>query len=192
MPDALSILSAPSPGSARPPEGVQENLGAARRFLVSRRLLALVLVVLLPALVLLAHAKEARPASDNPELEARVLAIAQELRCLVCQNETIAASHADLAVDLRQQIRLKLQAGQSKQQIVGFMVDRYGEFVLYRPPLEARTALLWLGPFALLVVALLTLAIHVRRRRRAALAAQWSEAQALRARALFDDAPGQS
>ncbi len=104
MPDALSILS--------------------------RRLLALVLVVLLPGLVLLAHAKEAQPASDNPELEARVLAIAQELRCLVCQNETIAASHADLAVDLRQQIRLKLQAGQSKQQIVGFMVDRYGEFVL--------------------------------------------------------------
>lgn len=148
----------------------------------------LVLATLMP----IAYGNEAAPLAADPLTEKRMVAISEELRCLVCQNETIAASHADLAVDLRQQIRLKLQAGQSKQQIVGFMVDRYGEFVLYRPPLEARTALLWLGPFALLVVALLTLAIHVRRRRRAALAAQWSEAQALRARALFDDAPGQS
>ena len=158
---------------------------------ICRRVLALALVLLLSSLVLLAHAKEAEPASSNPELEARVLAIGAELRCLVCQNETIAASHADLAVDLRQQIRLKLQAGQSKEQIVDFMVARYGEFVLYRPRLEARTVLLWLGPFALLVVALLTLVVNVRRRRRSALASDWSDAQAQRARVLLDDTAGQ-
>lgn len=158
-----------------------------------RRVAALVLVLLLPALGLLAQAKDALPASSDPELEARVLAIGAELRCLVCQNETIAASHADLAVDLRQQIRLKLQQGQSKQQIVDFMVARYGEFVLYRPRLEARTVLLWLGPFALLVIALLVLVSNVRRRRRSALASasDWSEAQAQRARILLDDTAGQ-
>ncbi len=108
----------------------------------------------------------------------------------MCQNETLAASHADLAVDLRQQIRLKLQAGESEKQIVDFMVSRYGEFVLYRPRLEARTVLLWLGPFVLLAVAVLMLVINVRRRRRSVLASDWSEAQAESARALLDDMPG--
>ena len=154
-----------------------------------RRVLLHALVLLLPALGLLAQAKEAEPASSDPALEARVLAIAEELRCLVCQNETIAASHADLAVDLRKQIRLKLQAGESRQQIVEFMVARYGEFVLYRPPLQARTLLLWLGPFVLLVVAVLVLVVSIRRRRRLALASHWSEAQATHARALLDDTP---
>lgn len=149
------------------------------------------LAVLLTALALLAHGKEALPASSDPELEARVLVIAEELRCLVCQNETIAASHADLAVDLRKQIRLKLQAGQSQQQILDFMVERYGDFVLYRPPLKARTALLWMGPFGLLVIAAAVLVVNVRRRRRTALAQEWSPAQSQRARALLDgDASG--
>ena len=159
---------------------------------ICQRVMALALLLLLPALVLLAQAKEALPESNNPQLEARMLAIAEQLRCLVCQNESLAASQADLAVDLRQQIRLKLQAGQSKQQIVEFMVARYGEFVLYRPRLEARTVLLWLGPFMLLVVAALMLVINVRRRRRSALAPDWSEAQAQRARALLDDNAGRS
>lgn len=157
---------------------------------ICRRALSLALLLLLSALVLFAHAKEAEPESNNPELEVRVLAIAGELRCLVCQNETLAASHADLAVDLRQQIRLKLQAGESEKQIVDFMVSRYGEFVLYRPRLEARTVLLWLGPFVLLAVAVLMLVINVRRRRRSVLASDWSEAQAESARALLDDMPG--
>lgn len=160
-------------------------------FNAMRRMLFMALLLLLmPAFSQLVFAKEAVPASSDPALEVRVLAIAEELRCLVCQNETIAASHADLAVDLRKQIRLKLQAGQSQQQIIDFMVERYGEFVLYRPRLESRTALLWLGPFVLLVIALLALAINVRRRRRAASGSDWSEAQANRARALFDDTAG--
>ena len=81
--------------------------------------------------------------------------IAEELRCLVCQNETIAASHADLAVDLRKQIRQKLQQGQSEEQILDFMVQRYGDFVLYRPPVKSSTWLLWGGPFLLLGAALI-------------------------------------
>jgi len=136
--------------------------------------------------------KEAAPASDDPALEARVLAIAEELRCLVCQNETIAASHADLAVDLRKQIRQKLSAGQDKQQIVDFMVARYGDFVLYRPPLKGSTLLLWVGPFALLLLALVVLAVNLRRRRLAtqAQAQAWSPEQAERARGLLDEGAG--
>lgn len=146
------------------------------------------LALLLVALTFAAHGKEAEPASDDPQLEARVLKIAEELRCLVCQNETIAASHADLAVDLRKQIRIKLQQGQSQQQILDFMVERYGDFVLYRPPLKARTLLLWVGPFVLLAIAAAVMVISIRRRRRAVMAQEWSEAQAHRARALLDDA----
>jgi cytochrome c-type biogenesis protein CcmH len=147
-------------------------------------------VLLLAGLVLLggaAGAKEAAPASDDPALEARVLAIAEELRCLVCQNETIAASHADLAVDLRKQIRQKLGAGQSKEQIIDFMVARYGDFVLYRPPLKPTTVLLWIGPFALLVLAGAVLAVNIRRRRASAQSAELSPEQAERARALLDE-----
>jgi cytochrome c-type biogenesis protein CcmH len=137
-----------------------------------------------------ASAKEAVPESDDPVLEARMLTIAEELRCLVCQNETIAASHADLAVDLRKQIRIKLKAGQSKQEIVDFMVARYGDFVLYRPPLKASTLLLWLGPFALLIVGAVVMAINIRRRRRDVLAQAWSPEQAQRAQALLDEGGG--
>lgn len=109
--------------------------------------------------------REAQPLADNPVLEARVMAIAEELRCLVCQNETIAASQADLAVDLRKQIRAKLVQGKSEQEIRDFMVQRYGDFVLYRPPLQASTLLLWGGPFLLLAAAVAAMAVQIRRRR---------------------------
>ena len=132
-------------------------------------------------------AKEAPPSSADPALEARVMVIAEELRCLVCQNETIAASQADLAVDLRKQIALKLQAGQSKQEIIDFMVARYGDFVLYRPALNARTLLLWFGPFALLLVAGVGLILNIRRRRRATDATEWTADNAQRARALLSE-----
>ncbi len=135
-------------------------------------------------------AKEAEPMSDDPALEARVLEIAEELRCLVCQNETIAASQADLAVDLRKQIRIKLAAGESQQQILDFMVARYGDFVLYRPPLKASTVLLWLGPFVLLLVAALLMALNIRRRRRGVMAPEWSPEQAQRARAMLGEGEG--
>lgn len=110
------------------------------------------------------HAKDAPPASSEPELDKRMLAVASELRCLVCQNETIAASQADLAIDLRQQIRGKLREGQSPQQIRDFMVERYGDFILYRPRFGARTLLLWVGPFVLLLLGLAVLWRTIRRR----------------------------
>jgi cytochrome c-type biogenesis protein CcmH len=108
--------------------------------------------------------KTAQPAAADPALEVRVMLIAEELRCLVCQNETIAASHAELAVDLRQQIREQLQQGRSSAQILDFMAERYGDFVLYRPPFKTLTALLWIGPFALLLLAASLLLWHLRRR----------------------------
>ena len=138
---------------------------------------------------LLAQAKVAPNTSSDPALEARMMVIAEELRCLVCQNETIAASHADLAVDLKNQIRIKLTEGQSQKQILDFMVDRYGDFVLYRPPLKTTTVLLWLGPFTLLAIAVLTLVLNVRRRRRSAQPAALSDADAARARALLANTP---
>jgi cytochrome c-type biogenesis protein CcmH len=156
------------------------------------RLWAPLLAGVLVLLVSGAGAKEAVPESNDPALEARVMVIAEELRCLVCQNETIAASHADLAVDLRKQIRIKLAAGQSQQEILDFMVARYGDFVLYRPPLKASTVLLWLGPFVLLITAAVVMARNIRRRRRGVMAQDWSQEQAKRARALLDDGKSQS
>jgi cytochrome c-type biogenesis protein CcmH len=113
-----------------------------------------------------ALANQAAPAADDPVLEARMLRITAELRCLVCQNQTIADSHADLAVDLRRQVREMLQRGDSDQQVIDFMTARYGDFVLYRPPFRATTYLLWLGPAALLLVGLGALVIVLRRRSR--------------------------
>ena len=137
-----------------------------------------------------AAAQEARPLAEDRVLEAKVMQIAEGLRCLVCQNETIAASHADLAVDLRKQIRQKLQQGQSEAQIVDFMVQRYGDFVLYKPPLKRSTWLLWGGPFVLLAVALAVLALNIRRRRAAASAAALRADELERARRLLgEDTP---
>lgn len=135
------------------------------------------------------QAKVAPNLSDDPALEARMMVIAEELRCLVCQNETIAASHADLAVDLKNQIRIKLTQGQSQRQILDFMVERYGDFVLYRPPLKTTTVLLWLGPFVLLGMAVLMLVLNVRQRRSASQSqlVTLSDADAAKARALLAD-----
>ena len=132
--------------------------------------------------------KQAPSMYADPALEARVLAVAEELRCLVCQNETIAASQADLAVDLREQIRIKLQQGQSQQQILDFMALRYGDFVLYRPRFQASTLALWLGPFALLVLALWVLSRNIRRRRSEVDERALSAEDLARARALLEEA----
>jgi cytochrome c-type biogenesis protein CcmH len=110
-------------------------------------------------------AKEAVPAADDPVLERRVMALAEELRCLVCQNQTLADSRAELAIDLKNRIRQELRAGKSEQDVLDFMVARYGDFVLYRPPLRATTALLWAGPFILLALALGGLALFLRRKK---------------------------
>ena len=150
----------------------------------------LLLSLLLAFAASLATAQEARPLAEDPVLEAKVMQIAEGLRCLVCQNETIAASHADLAVDLRKQIRQKLQQGQSEAQIVDFMVQRYGDFVLYKPPLKRSTWLLWGGPFVLLAVALAVLAVNIRRRRATAAAAPLRADELERARRLLgEDTP---
>jgi cytochrome c-type biogenesis protein CcmH len=131
-----------------------------------------------------AHAGQAQPLAQDPVMEARLQAIARELRCLVCQNDSIAASNAPLAVDLRQQIRVKLAQGESDAQIVDFLVARYGDFVRYRPPLKASTVLLWVGPFVLLLGAVFALLRHIRRRAPGAEAAL-SEAESRRARELL-------
>jgi cytochrome c-type biogenesis protein CcmH len=135
-------------------------------------------------------AKEAAPAAADPALEARVMAVAEELRCLVCQNETIAASHAELAVDLRKQIRSQLAGGRTQQQILDYMVERYGDFVLYNPPLKASTLVLWGGPFVLLLVGLGFLAGNILRRRHTA-DAPLGDAERSRAQRLLDGAQGQ-
>jgi cytochrome c-type biogenesis protein CcmH len=111
-----------------------------------------------------ACAAEARSVADDPAIEARMMVFANELRCVVCQNQTVADSHADLAADLRQQIREQMQAGRTDEQIRSFMTDRYGDFVLYRPPFSARTAVLWLAPLGLLIGSLLGLVALLRRR----------------------------
>ena len=114
------------------------------------------------------QAPTARRTADDPALEADMLAITGELRCLVCQNQTIADSHADLAVDLRQEVREMLKRGRTPDQIRRYMTDRYGDFILYRPPLKATTLVLWLAPAALLAIALLALGLVIRRRARLA------------------------
>jgi cytochrome c-type biogenesis protein CcmH len=111
-----------------------------------------------------ALAKEAAPVASDPVLEARVMTIAAELRCLVCQNQTIADSHSGLAEDLRNQVREQLRSGASDEQVVQFMTDRYGDFVRYRPPWKASTLLLWIGPAAFLVLGLGALSLVLRRR----------------------------
>lgn len=108
---------------------------------------------------------QAAPAAEDRALEQRVTAIAGELRCLVCQNETIAESHAPLAIDLKNQVREQMKQGTSDREIIDFMVTRYGDFVRYRPPFKASTLLLWLGPLLLLAAGLFTLFFNLARRR---------------------------
>lgn len=123
------------------------------------------LLVLLAGVAFSAHAQDAQPVAADPILEDRVMSLAQELRCLVCQNETIADSRADLAVDLRNQIREQMKAGKSDKEIIAFMTERYGKFILFRPPVDPTTYLLWFGPFVLLFGGLLMLFRYVKQRR---------------------------
>jgi cytochrome c-type biogenesis protein CcmH len=97
-------------------------------------------------------AGEAKPLAEDPVLEARLKAMSQELRCLVCQNTTLADSSAPLAEDLRKEIRVQLRAGKSDKEVIDYLVTRYGDFVRYRPPVNGETALLWFGPFFLLII----------------------------------------
>lgn len=149
----------------------------------TRKPLALLLGLILAGSVV---AKEAPTVAADPVLEKRVMALASELRCLVCQNQTIADSNAELAVDLKNQVREKLKQGESKEKIIAYMVARYGDFVLYRPPVKATTLPLWIGPFALLLAALAGLFYYIVRRRSVAPAAALSEEEQARVRSLLD------
>ena len=129
-----------------------------------RRALALAFAVALIAAPV--SAAEAPPTAADPAVEERFNRISEELRCLVCQNESLAASRADLAVDLRREIREQIASGRSDAEIMGFMVGRYGDFVRYRPPWKATTVLLWLGPLLLLAGGFAGLLHYLRRRAR--------------------------
>lgn len=122
-------------------------------------------LILLACVASSAVAKDAQPSANDPLLEERVMNLARELRCLVCQNETLADSRADLAVDLRNQIREQMKAGKSDKEIIAFMTDRYGKFILFRPPVDPTTYLLWFGPFVLLLGGLIVLFRYVKQRR---------------------------
>ena len=112
---------------------------------------ALLLAVSLPVLADATGApKAALPNADDPVIEARLLDLAEDLRCLVCQNESLAGSHAALAEDLRREIRTQMKAGKDDQEVIAYLTDRYGDFVLYRPPFKPVTWLLWLGPVVFL------------------------------------------
>ena len=147
----------------------------------------LFLVLLLLLLPTAASTKEAQPLADDPVLEKRVMALAENLRCLVCQNESLAGSHADLAVDLRQQIREQMQAGKSDQEIIAFMTERYGDFVLFRPPVKFSTYLLWFGPFLLLAAGITVQLLYLKKRREQAREKPLSEAERKRVEALLGD-----
>jgi cytochrome c-type biogenesis protein CcmH len=127
-----------------------------------------IVALLLAFFATLAAAKEAAPEAADPALEARMTRITAELRCLVCQNQTIADSHAGLADDLRRDIREQLLRGATDEQVVQYMTDRYGDFIRYRPPMKGSTAVLWVGPMVLLIGGVLVLVLVLRRRARLA------------------------
>ena len=122
------------------------------------------MLVLGTLLMISGQAKEAQPMAEDPVVETRLLQLSDDLRCLVCQNEALSASNADLAKDLRREIRGLIKSGKSDAEILDFMVARYGDFVLYRPPVKPTTWLLWGGPFILLIGAVFGLLNYLRRR----------------------------
>jgi cytochrome c-type biogenesis protein CcmH len=151
-----------------------------------------VLAVLALAFAAAAFGQAEEVAHPDARVERRLKDLGEQLRCLVCQNQTIAESSAPLALDLRNQIRTQIAAGRSDDEIRAYMVARYGDFVLYRPPFKATTVLLWIGPFALLGVGIAVLGWIVLRRRRGAAApvvVESDEAGAALAALLESDRP---
>ncbi len=151
-----------------------------------RNLLSILLLALL-AVPFFGMAEEAKPIGADPVLEKHVQALTSELRCLVCQNQTIADSHADLAIDLKNQVREKLAHGMSDQQVIDYMVERYGDFVLYRPPVKRTTWLLWFGPFLLLALGLIALTWRIKSRSKVRETSTVTEAELQRAAELLSN-----
>ncbi|MBI3775051.1 MAG: cytochrome c-type biogenesis protein CcmH [Gammaproteobacteria bacterium] len=127
---------------------------------------AALVAVLMLMITLPGFAKEAATLAQDPVLEKRVDAVSSELRCLVCQNQTIADSHAELAIDLKNQVREMLHSGTTNEEVVNYMVERYGDFVRYKPPMKPTTYFLWFGPGLLIVIGLSVLFITLRSRRK--------------------------
>ena len=124
--------------------------------------LLILLICILPTLT---YAGEAKDMAEDPVLEKRMVGLAEKLRCLVCQNESLASSRSDLAKDLRQEVRDQMQKGMTDQEIIDFLVSKYGDFVLFDPPMKSYTLLLWFGPFALLLIGLAGLVFQMRKRK---------------------------
>lgn len=129
------------------------------------RLLLLLVLLCLIASFSVAQVRRQRPVTDDPAVEERLRNLSHELRCLVCQNETLAESRADLAEDLRDEIRVQIKAGKSDKEIIAFLTERYGQFILYRPQVTPTTYLLWFGPFVLLLGGLAILFFYIKQRR---------------------------
>ena len=145
------------------------------------------MLLALLCLPLALHATEAKPLAEDEVVEQRLIKIAEEMRCLVCQNESLAGSRADLAEDLRREIRVQIRQGKSDQEVMEFMVTRYGDFVRYRPPVKPTTWLLWFGPFLLLVAAVGLLVRVLRRRNRLSPETPLTAEQKQQAEALLRD-----
>jgi cytochrome c-type biogenesis protein CcmH/NrfF len=156
------VARPPAVGRVAAPRAMALAMARAVTFAVTHATAAAVMAA---ALVVPApsHAADAQPTAADPALEVRVNRLSAELRCLVCQNQSLADSHAPLALDLKNQVREQLQAGRSEPQVIAFMTERYGDFVLYRPPLKATTLLLWGGPLALLLLGGAALLRRIRR-----------------------------
>ena len=148
--------------------------------------LTILLVCLLPAF---SYAGEAKDMAADPVLEKRMIGLAENLRCLVCQNESLASSHSDLADDLRREVREQMQKGLSDKEIIDYLVSRYGDFVLYDPPVKKSTLVLWFGPFALLLLGIGVLVYQLRKRKSQIVEAVLSDTDAQRAAALLNDPP---
>jgi cytochrome c-type biogenesis protein CcmH len=143
--------------------------------------------VCLVALINITHADEAAPLAADPVLEQRLVSISEEMRCLVCQNESLSGSRSDLAQDLRREIRDLIKQGKTDAEIRTFMVDRYGDFILYRPPVKPTTWLLWIGPFVLMFAGIVALLMYLRRRNAQVTTASLSDDENKRIDALLRD-----
>jgi cytochrome c-type biogenesis protein CcmH len=145
------------------------------------------LILLFGLMPVFSWAGEAKDMAEDPVLEKRMIGLAEKLRCLVCQNESLASSHAELAEDLRREVREQMQKGMSDQEIIDYLVSRYGDFVLYDPPVKKATLLLWYGPFALLLIGAGVLVYQLRKRRSRIAEPELSAEDARRAAALLDE-----
>jgi len=136
-----------------------------------------------------AYAGVAKDVAEDPVLEKRMIGLAENLRCLVCQNESLASSHADLAEDLRREVREQMKKGMNDKEIVDYLVSRYGDFVLYDPPMKASTLVLWYGPFVLLLVGGIVLVYQLKKRKGLIEKDDLSDQDAERAAALLNETP---